>query len=55
MYTTSKGTHQRDTKVGNQNERTLHIMGLALPTGDMKRGSTVKSLHTKSKVTKAKR
>jgi hypothetical protein len=30
-------------------------MGLAFPTGGMKRGSTVKSLYTKSKVTKAKR
>jgi hypothetical protein len=30
-------------------------MGLASPSVGMKRGSTVKSLHTKRKVTKAKR
>jgi hypothetical protein len=30
-------------------------MGLAYPSGALKRGSAVKSLHTKRKVTKAKR
>jgi len=37
------------------NERTPHTMGLAFRSVGMKRGSILKSLHTKRKVTKAKR